>query len=164
MRRQYLLEEIIQKLNKLNIRYLLIGRQAVMLYGSPVFSFDYDFWVHPKDKGKLFKYLEDELELEPGRSREEKRPVFSFHSNSADKIDVFIVKKITNNENETLSIDECLKRAKIISSPDSNFSVRVPCIDDLIKLKKIGKRAKDKEDIKYLQAIKKIEKSEVSGD
>ncbi len=164
MRRQYLLEEIIRKLNKLNIRYLLIGRQAVMLYGSPVFSFDYDFWVHPGDKDKLFEYLEDKLELEPSRSKGEKRPLFSFYSDSADKIDIFIVKKITNSENETLSIDECLKRSKIISSPDSNFSVRVPCIDDLIKLKKTSKRVKDKEDLEYLTAIKKIEKSEMSED
>lgn len=160
MRKRYFFEEIIRKLNKLNIRYLLIGRQAVMFYGSPVFSFDYDFWVHSEDKDKLFEYLEDELGLEPSRSRGEKRPIFSFYSNSADKIDIFFIKKLTNNENETLDIDECFKRSKIISSPDSNFFVRVPCIDDLIKLKKTGKRIKDKEDIEYLQTIKKIEKSE----
>ena len=160
MHKQYLFEKIIQKFNKLGIRYLLIGRQAVMLYGSPVFSFDYDFWVHPDDKGKLFEYLEDKLELEPSRSREEKKPVFSFYSNSSDKIDIFIVRKITNKEGETLDIEECLKKSVTISSPDSNYFVRVPAIDDLIKLKKTAKRTKDLEDIEYLKAIKKIKKAE----
>jgi hypothetical protein len=94
--------------------------------------------------------------MEASRDRAEKRPIFAFHSDSADKIDVFIVRKITNKEGETLDIDECIGNAVEIRQPDSDFYVRLPSIDDLIKLKKMGKRPKDLEDIEYLETIKKL--------
>lgn len=114
--------------------------------------------MHPEDKGKLFDLFEDEFGFEASRDRTEKRPVFVFNADSGDKIDVFIARKITNREGETLNIDECLKRAVEFEEPASDFFVRVPSIDDLIKLKKKGKRAKDVEDIEYLETIKKLAK------
>ncbi len=156
MYKKYLFEEIVRTFNKKKIRYLLIGRQALMFYGAPLFTYDYDFWIHPEDKDMVFDYMEDTLGMEASRNRTEKRPIFAFHSDSADKIDVFIVRKITNKEGETLDIDECLGRAVEIRQPDSDFFVRVPSIDDLIKLKKMGKRPKDMEDIEYLETIKRL--------
>jgi hypothetical protein len=38
-------KQIIQQFNSKLIRHVLIGRQAVVLYGAPVTSFDYDLWV-----------------------------------------------------------------------------------------------------------------------
>lgn len=140
---------------------MLVGRQALMLYGSPLFSYDYDFWIHPEDKEALFDYLEDTIGMEADHDRTEKRPMFAFYSDSGDKIDVFIVRKITNREGETLEINECLSRAIEIKEPNSDFFVRVPSIDDLIKLKKMGTRPKDLEDIKYLETIKKLKKTRV---
>ncbi|MCG2709777.1 MAG: hypothetical protein L6246_05625 [Thermodesulfovibrionales bacterium] len=156
MYKRYLFEEIVKKFNKKHIRYLLIGRQALLFYGAPLFTYDYDFWIHPGDKDVVFDYLEDTLGMEASRDRTEKRPIFAFHSDSADKIDVFIVRKITNKEGETLDIDECIGNAVEIRQPDSDFYVRLPSIDDLIKLKKMGKRPKDIEDIEYLETIKKL--------
>ncbi len=156
MYKRYFFEEIVKKFNKKHIRYLLIGRQALLFYGAPLFTYDYDFWIHPGDKDVVFDYLEDTLGMEASRDRAEKRPIFAFHSDSADKIDVFIVRKITNKEGETLDIDECIGNAVEIRQPDSDFYVRLPSIDDLIKLKKMGKRPKDLEDIEYLETIKKL--------
>ncbi|MDO9288471.1 MAG: hypothetical protein Q7T83_06735 [Thermodesulfovibrionales bacterium] len=156
MYKKYLFEEVVKTFNKKHIRYLLIGRQALLFYGAPLFTYDYDFWIHPEDKAMVFDYLEDTLGMEASRDRTEKRPIFAFHSDSADKIDVFIARKITNKEGETLDIDECLSRAVEIRQPDSDFHVRLPSIDDLIKLKKMGKRPKDLEDIEYLETIKKL--------
>lgn len=153
-------EKIIKLLNKENIRYLLIGRQAMMLYGAPLFSYDYDFWVHPGDKEKLFSILEDKLELEPNKDREQRRPYFVFHSDKGDKVDVFIVRKITNKEGETLEINETLNKAVEVREPKSSFFVKLPSIDDLIRLKKMGNRPKDIEDIEYLKTIKQTEESE----
>jgi len=45
--KEFTLEDFIRELNKRHLRYLLIGGQAVTLYGSPVVSFDFDFWVDP---------------------------------------------------------------------------------------------------------------------
>jgi len=162
MYKKYLFEEVVKTFNKKHIRYLLIGRQALLFYGAPLFTYDYDFWIHPEDKDTVFDYLEDTLGMEASRDRIEKRPIFAFHSDSADKIDVFIVRKITNKKGETLDIDECLIRSVEISQPDSDFHVRLPSIDDLIKLKKMGKRPKDIEDIEYLETIKKLKKQKVA--
>ncbi|MEK6582376.1 MAG: DUF6036 family nucleotidyltransferase [Nitrospirota bacterium] len=148
--------EIISELNKRGVRYLLIGGRASVFYGSSRFTHDYDFWVHPDDKKRLFELLEDELGFESSRGRDEKRPIYFFYSDSSDKIDVFIARKITNKEGETLSIEECVSRAVEFKEPKSDFFVRVPSIDDLIKLKKMGKRPKDIEDIEYLETIKKL--------
>jgi hypothetical protein len=35
-------KQIIQQLNSNLVRYVIIGRQAVVLYGAPITSFDYD--------------------------------------------------------------------------------------------------------------------------
>ncbi|MBI4689280.1 MAG: hypothetical protein HY754_03290 [Nitrospirae bacterium] len=154
-------EEIIGELNKQRIRYILVGGRAAVFYGSPRFTYDYDFWVHPEDKNKLFDLFENEFGFEPSRGREEKRPIFVFYSDSGDKVDVFIARKITNKDGETISIDECLANSKEIREPKSDFFVRVPSIDDLIKLKKMGKRPKDIEDIEYLETIKRLRKRKI---
>jgi hypothetical protein len=148
-----LFKEIIRRFNKEKIRYLLIGRQAVMFYGAPLFSFDYDFWIHPEDKSKTYQILEERLDLEPSYPIESKRPIVSFLSISGEKIDVFFVRKITNKDGETFDIDEVLRRSIMVK--DKNFAIRLPHIDDLIGLKKIGERPKDLEDIEYLKALKK---------
>lgn len=148
-----LFKEIIRLFNKEKIRYLLIGRQAVMLYGAPLFSYDYDFWIHPEDKKKTYRILEETLEFEPSYPEDIKRPMISFLSDKGEKVDVFFVKKITNASGETFGIEEVLKRSIIVK--DRGFTIRLPDIDDLIGLKKMGKRPKDIEDIEYLQAIRK---------
>jgi hypothetical protein len=153
--------EIISKLNKHGVRYLLIGGRATIFYGSPRFTHDYDFWIHPDDKDKLFDLFENEFGFEPSRERKEKRPIFAFYSDSGDKVDVFIARKITNREGETLNIDACLSRAVEFQEPNSDFFVRLPSLDDLIKLKKMGKRPKDLEDIEYLETIKKLRDKKV---
>lgn len=150
--------EIINKLNNRGVKYILVGGRAAIFYGSPRFTHDYDFWVHPDDKNKLYDLFENEFGFEANRGREEKRPVVIFYSDTGDKIDVFVARKITNKEGETISIDECLSRAVDFQEPDSDFFVRVPAIDDLIKLKKMGARPKDLEDIEYLKTIKKLKK------
>jgi hypothetical protein len=150
------IEKIITGFNKKRIRYLLIGRQAVMLYGAPLFSFDYDFWIHPEDKKQLFEFLEDELNCEVTGDRDERKPVFSFFTRTGEKLDIFVVLTMKNSENEKISIEETLKNSIKIREPHSHFFIIVPGIDDLIKLKKIKTRPKDLEDIEYLKSIKKL--------
>ena len=154
------LETIVKKLNELNIRYLLIGRQALIFYDAPVSSLDFDFWIHPDDKDKVYDYLHDSLGFEPTYDRAEKKPLVIFYG-ALNKIDVFFFRKITNTDGETLDIDECLINSNEIHEPGLDFFVRVPSIDDLLKLKKVQRETaqeeqKDAEDIAYLEARKKL--------
>jgi hypothetical protein len=43
------MDEVIRLLNEHNVRYLLIGGQAVRLEGMPRFSMDWDFLIPPRD-------------------------------------------------------------------------------------------------------------------
>lgn len=150
------IEEVIKGFNQRGIRYMLIGRQAVMLYGAPLFSYDFDFWVHPEDRDKVFSFLEDELEFEPSSNKKQKKPLVFFYTRSGDKLDIFFFRNLINKKGEKLNIDEILKNSVRINEPETDFYVVVPCIDDLIKLKRMGNRPKDLEDIEYLEKIKKM--------
>ena len=134
---------IIKKFNTENVRYLLIGRQAVVLYGFPVTSFDYDFWVYPEDRKKVYKILLKE-DFEPSSNIEEKKPIV-FFIKDIYKIDIFFVKAFSN-----LKFEDCYKRAKIFK--EAKFVVRVAQPKDIIFLKKFRSTIseEDKKDIKFL--------------
>ena len=152
MGKGFKLEEFIIRLEEEGIRYLLIGGQAVTLYGSPVVSFDFDFWVDPAHKDRFFQ-LADSIGLEYGESEREK-PFVIFYSEE-EKIDVFFTKGMINKEGKRINFEDCYRRAEILRDP-SGFIIRVPQIDDLITLKNCKKTlsAKDIEDIEYLKIIK----------
>jgi len=42
--------DIVKDFNKTGIKYLIIGRRAVVLYGAPVLTADYDFWIDSSQK------------------------------------------------------------------------------------------------------------------
>ena len=56
------MEEVLEMLNKQNVRYLLIGGQAMRLQGMPRFSMDWDLFVPGKD-------IERHPAVSPGSSR-----------------------------------------------------------------------------------------------
>ncbi|MCX7793149.1 MAG: hypothetical protein N2257_01900 [Thermodesulfovibrionales bacterium] len=149
--------EIIKAFNREGIRYILIGRQAVVQYGAPLFSFDYDFWIDPEDRFSVYRLLE-RLCLSGKYSSEDKRPVDSFSDDEGNKIDVFFVKAFDKPSiGISLDFDKVYERSVVKKDPDSDFYVRIPSIDDLIKLKQLGElRPKDLEDIEYLKKLKEI--------
>jgi hypothetical protein len=61
------MDKVIQLFNEHNVRYLLIGGQAIRLEGMPRFSMDWDFYIPPKDMeniSKINRLLENELDSE----------------------------------------------------------------------------------------------------
>ena len=47
------MDELLQRLNEGQVRFLLIGGQAMRLIGMPRFSLDWDFFIPPHDKENL---------------------------------------------------------------------------------------------------------------
>lgn len=144
--------KLIDKFNKKDIQYLLIGRQAVIQYGAPLVSADFDFWVHPRDRQRTFDILVKEFEAEPSCDVSTKRPFIHFYLRE-DNVDVFFVKTISTSKGKKLQFDECYKNSVRKSESKTDFFVRIPSLADLIKLKETG-REKDKVDIDYLKKVK----------
>lgn len=149
---------LIRRFNKKNIRYILIGRQSVVQYGAPLFSFDYDFWVHTEDRDKTFEIIES-FGLASGLENKQRttKPIVIFDDDEGNKVDVFFAKVLAAKKKDiSISFDEVFKRSVIKKDSKSDFYVRIPDIDDLILLKQLGDMvAKDYEDVEYLKSIKK---------
>jgi hypothetical protein len=156
MQREFDPVELINAFNANNIRYVLIGRQAVVQYGANLFSFDYDFWVHPEDRTSTYKIIRD-FGLSGRYSPSDRRPVDMFTDDEGNKVDIFFVKSMSSRKMKIhKEFDRVLEKSVVKKDVESIFFVRIPCIEDLIELKQLGNRsAKDAEDIEYLKVIKK---------
>jgi hypothetical protein len=148
--------KLIRQLNRRKIRYLIIGRRAVILYGGPVLTTDTDLWIHPEDKKTVLSLLLDELGLEISQPPDTKRPIVSGFS-GLKKFDLFFQRGIKNIENEMIEFEDCYKNSILKEDPKEDISFRIPSIDDLIRLKKIRKpNVKDEQDIEYLLKAKHL--------
>ena len=147
--------DIIKDFNRLRIRYLIIGRRAVVLYGAPVLTADYDFWIDSADKTRVLSYFskKDCTLSEPADSL---KPIVQVYA-GLRKIDLFFHRKIKNVEGDLIEFDACYQNATIKKDPEQGIFFRIPSIDDLIKTKKIRKEnVKDLQDIEYLLKAKEI--------
>ena len=61
--------DIVKDFNEMGIKYLIIGRRAVVLYGAPVLTADYDFWIDSNEKDKVLAYFRRKDALCPIRKK-----------------------------------------------------------------------------------------------
>ncbi len=148
--------KLIRALNQSKIRYLIIGRRAVILYGAPVLTADVDLWIHPEDRDRILFLLSDKLGIEISGSPDTKKPIVSGFS-GPKKFDFFFQKSVRNIEGETIEFEDCYQNSILKKDPAENVSFRIPSIDDLIRLKKIRRpNVKDEQDIEYLLKAKRL--------
>ena len=146
--------DLLREFNRQNIRYLIIGRRAVILYGGPVLTADNDLWIHPADKKRTLSLLLEKFGFELSYPPNTKKPIVTGFS-GMKKYDLFFQKSVRNMEDETIEFEECYKNS--ITRQDGGLSFRIPSIDDLIRLKKIRKpNVKDEQDIEYLLEAKRF--------
>jgi hypothetical protein len=103
--------KLIRELNRAKIRYLIIGRRAVILYGGPVLTADTDLWIHPEDKKMALSLLLDKLGLEISHSPDTKRPIVSGFS-GLKRFDLFFQKGVKNIVNIFLKLNACLENLR----------------------------------------------------
>ena len=148
--------KLIRELNRGKIRYLVIGRRAVILYGGPVLTGDTDLWIHPEDKRRVLSLLLDKLSLELSDSPDTKKPIVSGFSGMR-KFDFFFQKSVKNFEDQVIGFEGCYENSVLKKDPKEDINFRIPSIDDLIRLKKIRKQnIKDEQDIEYLLKAKRL--------
>ncbi|MCX8117031.1 MAG: hypothetical protein N3G78_03725 [Desulfobacterota bacterium] len=148
--------KLLRELNRLRVRYLIIGRRAVILYGGPVLTADHDLWFHPEDKKKVLSLLSEKLDFDLSHSPDTKSPIVTGYSGTK-KYDLFFQKSVKNTENETIEFEGCYGNSVLKEDKRAKVSFRIPSIDDLVRLKKVRKpNVKDQQDIEYLLKAKQM--------
>ena len=136
-------------------RFILIGRQAVRFYGAAVSTFDYDFWVDPAMRMDVLNYFDTEVGAEVfvppiGTSQ-------AIIRDELDKIDLLFLSRIVNQEGEVLRFEDVLNRAVHRGDGLRRGTIPIPCLDDLIALKKCRlPHARDEEDLRFLAVRKAL--------
>jgi hypothetical protein len=147
--------EFLKKIHKAGVKYLLIGRQAVIAYGGPVQSMDYDIYVDNSEKNiKLLLEAAKKFNLYPSVPKEEIQSHFKFKLENDFVVDVFKAKAIAIDKKKRISFSEIYERRCVLKG-ETGLELNLPSIDDLISLKKLRSLPRDLEDIKYLEALKK---------
>lgn len=141
------------------IPFVLIGRQAVRLYGSDCFTRDFDLWLRPACRTEVLTYFK-ERGLELSSLAAEARPIVHVYGAPMQKLDLIFVRAIRTFDGHDVVLDDVLRRARVQRDPATGLEVSIPDLDDLIALKRVrpGNR-KDEEDVRFLQARQAAERS-----
>jgi hypothetical protein len=147
--------EFLKKIHEKGVKYLLIGRQAVIAYGGPVQSMDYDIYIDGSEGNtQLLINIAKKIALCPTIPLDKMKSHFKFRLENDFALDVFRAKFLSSGKGKKISFEDIYKRRNVLKG-ETGLEINVPSIDDLIELKKLRSLPKDLEDIKYLQAIKK---------
>ena len=134
------------------VRYLLIGRRALVALGAPVMTSDYDLWVAFDDIEKL-NAIARTFELEPTQLPAGARQRGRYVLEGPEHVDVMVARSQSSKDGHTLCFDDAYARR--VSLPAYGATVDLPCVDDLIATKRWALRPKDVLDINFLEALRK---------
>ena len=127
----------ITKLNEAGIHYLLIGSIAAAMHDIPIGSADYDFWVQPEQRERVYD-LAASCGLSGTYGPLDCRPQDTFTDGEFAKMDFFFVQEFANEKKDIrLSFDKAYSRSLLKRDDDGTFEVRIPSLDDLISMKTI---------------------------
>jgi hypothetical protein len=135
------------------VRYLLIGRRALVALGAPVMTSDYDLWIDFDDVEKL-NAVAQEFELEPSHLPLDARQRGRYVLEGSEHVDVMLARAQSSKDGRTLRFEEAYARR--VSLPAYGATVDLPCVDDLIATKRWALRPKDVLDINFLEALRKV--------
>lgn len=133
-------------------RALLIGRRALIALGLPVMTADYDFWLHQEDIA-LFNDALEPFGFLPTRAPDEARTVGRYALEDGEHVDVMVAPNVALRGGDRIRFDEVWAARTFVDI--SGHQVAIPNLDHLIATKRIGARAKDIEDIRFLEALKR---------
>jgi len=169
--------EILDILQKSNVKYILIGGLAVAYYGYHRYTSDMDLWLEPTKENldNLYQALEKELGYPPdeinhiriNREIENATPIRLFSDD-----DTLFIDLMTTTFQNMFSWKECAEASNTIrlGSDDSPITVPVVHINHLIRMKENSKRLDnnmkdlvDAQELKKIQEIKQKEKNKGKG-
>ena len=146
------MDEIIATWNKHGVRYLLIGAQAVRLYGMPRFSYDWDIFIPPKDEENLRK-------LNSLTAEDLDMPVLPLGSQGENFIQTYQTKygllqfHLAGPGFPPFDVAE---QNSTVLNLDSGTMVKSVSAKTLLAMKEASNRATDQSDILYLRSFLKV--------
>ncbi|MBI4229599.1 MAG: hypothetical protein HY608_02065 [Planctomycetes bacterium] len=149
----------LERLGASSVRWLLIGRQALIQYGAPLQTMDYDLWVDPGAANlRRFLALAGGAGLEsPTLASVQGRPYFTLHGGLL-KVDVFKVRSFRNLDGEEIDFASAWRRRTVASAPGDPLRLPLPRLDDLRRLKRMRDGEKDREDLRYIDQLTKTKR------
>lgn len=136
-------------------RVLLIGRRALIAYGIPVMTADYDLWLHFDDIETLNEALAS-LALDPNWTPAEARARGRYVLEGDEHVDVVVARSTPTRDTGEIVSFEAVWEAREQLTYRGSTTIAVPCLDDLIRTKKWGLRARDLPDIEQLEALRSV--------
>jgi hypothetical protein len=134
-------------------RALLIGRRAMAALGTPVGTYDYDFWLHPDDI-EIFNDAVAHFDLVPNRTAAAARASGRYVLENSERVDVLVARQVSTTERVHVRFDDLYARAQRFKVAEGVI-LAVPTVADLISTKRFAARAKDLEDIRLLEALRR---------
>ncbi len=147
------MEQIIKLFNENNVKYLVIGGQAIRLMGMPRYSMDWDIFIPGKDIDNINKInelldeiIDMELELLGDRGQNFVQTFQTIYGIIQFHLAPIAIPKF----------EEANKNGKKL---ESETGVKINClsVNDLYYCKKKINRPKDAGDILFLENIKEID-------
>jgi hypothetical protein len=133
-------------------RVLLIGRRAMVAYGLPVLTADYDLWIDAGGADLLNAALVP-LGLLPNRPPDEVREAGRYVLENDEHVDVLVARSGVPVDGARVAFADVWARRRILRY-DERTAIAVPCLEDLILTKRWAMRDKDVADIRLLEALK----------
>lgn len=147
--------DFVKALGAGKVKYLLIGRQALIAYGAPVATHDYDLFIGNEPKTlHAFLGVCDRLDMEVipfGSDDPAKSYKLSIYSGGS-KIDVFRAKAYSLKSGGSVTFDEMWDSREVIRLKNGT-ELNLPSLECLEKTKRIRLSPKDVEDIKYIREL-----------
>ena len=148
------MNELLLTFNAANIRYLLVGGQAMRLAGLPRFSMDWDFFIPPRDDAnfsKLNEILKDELDV----------PLISLGTRGENFIQTYQTRWGILQFHLGLPgvprFDEA-ETAGVIRKTETGVPVKCLSGGNLLAAKRAADRPQDQVDIAFLEELKRLGK------
>ena len=132
-------------------RALLIGRRALIALGIPVLTADYDFWVSMDDIAAFNAALAP-LGFTPNRPPEQVKQFGRYRMEDGETLDVLAARQAATFDGQPVRFDDLWARRRPVEYTQG-VTIFVPAVADLILTKRFGTRARDRDDIRLLEAL-----------
>lgn len=134
-------------------RVLLIGRRALIAYGLPVLTSDYDFWVAQEDL-EVFNEAFSGLDMHPNKTAEQARKLGRYVIENGEHLDVMTASHVMTLDRVRVAFDDLWSRREHLEF-SADISLSLPCLDDMILTKRFSARPKDAEDLRLLEELRR---------